>query len=443
MEGIDHVTLAYKKVYEEWCELRNWEWGPYFRSNNPEKFVELTNYLIQGLDASEIQESNISVPSPWHAAFLLSFVQHQAIENKSNHLLFRGHADSAWSLMPSIDRPYSHPFDMQKRIVESVVFTELLSNLHTDLYMMGAPGSGLNFTLSLPPEAYFAVTQHYGVATHLLDFTADPNVAVFFATRYSEIPSSRESTVYCVCLDQTNSSFEKLSLKLVPPYFHRPYLQKGVFLESSAPSDVQDSFNAEITIKFPYREENTDFKVIRGCQVDLLPHSGEIDILKKLLEGVYERFLIESMETGAENGLNSVEFLAAFARKIAGENEDVLKTLYKEHVRHPFKFFSTFVAELEEMFYWLCYFTQDGEQSGIGLNEQVLALIVRDNIEIMKFFVRIYRFELDEVQHEVPVDKAKRQWMEYLIVKIKDLILENGQDPDEVRSMDSFFGVSS
>jgi hypothetical protein len=58
--------------------------------------------------------------------------------------------------------------------------------------------SGLE-NIASEPDAPFAIAQHYGIATHLIDFTTDPGIAGFFACDSKQPPESgSESCIYCL-----------------------------------------------------------------------------------------------------------------------------------------------------------------------------------------------------------------------------------------------------
>ena len=80
--------------------------------------------------------------------------------------LFRGQANADWDLIPSIERPAQ--LSISEREQETSRFIDAL--------LKSFPRYN-----SLPEIELFAIAQHYGFSTHLLDYTTDPRVAAFFA----------------------------------------------------------------------------------------------------------------------------------------------------------------------------------------------------------------------------------------------------------------------
>lgn len=88
----------------------------------------------------------------------------------------------------------------------------------------------------------FAIIQHYGIATHYIDFTTDPAVAGFFAADTTTPPSDGQSCIYCLNTDDLmelwdvlrNLDFRKeASIELVEinvDNLWRLQAQRGVFL---------------------------------------------------------------------------------------------------------------------------------------------------------------------------------------------------------------------
>ncbi|MGJ8672499.1 FRG domain-containing protein [Rubritalea sp.] len=428
----------YREIYEEWCSLKNWEYGPVFSSSYPERFEQLTKQLTQQLDLNnEIwKENHVHLPSPWHASFFLSLLQNTSISSKTTHFLFRGHSDSSWRLTPTIDRHPKKTFERFMGTLEYIILNELLANLHMDLTMLGGRNNNLNFSITLPREAYSAVCQHYGSATPLLDFTADPSTAVFFATQRKTSKGSKNSRVFVVRLDGAADNPNKFHLKLVPPFFNRPYLQKGVFIESQEEDDVAESFTPDLTVDFPYSDINQEFSVIRGNKIDLLPELDSMNILKKLAKKGAAEFVADNL--GENVGY---EQMLDFSFQYAKANDDTLTPLFKDHIKDPFKYFFAFIEEIEDMLYWLCYHV--GPKNGkneIGVNLNVLELIIKDNPEIMNFVSQMYSFYMLTPGIYQSLEPDKKEWITAINSNIRIYLSKHGHDPDQKVDFESCFG---
>ncbi len=105
-------------------------------------------------------------------------------EKPTRETLYRGHADSAWQLIPSAFRP-------GKKGISSRAI------LHRWARVAG------RFASPLPRNdiEWLVLAQHYGIPTMLLDWTESPLVALFFACL------GEEQTDGCVWQVRTSSAF--------------------------------------------------------------------------------------------------------------------------------------------------------------------------------------------------------------------------------------------
>lgn len=89
-------------------------------------------------------------------------------------ILYRGHADKSYKLLPSIARGRKFPVDYtildQERNLIELAKMQLPSVFHRDLL----------------PVDLLALLQHYGIPTRLLDVTSNPLVALYFACAKNE-----------------------------------------------------------------------------------------------------------------------------------------------------------------------------------------------------------------------------------------------------------------
>ncbi|SDW25740.1 FRG domain-containing protein [Thiocapsa roseopersicina] len=90
-----------------------------------------------------------------------------------NHYVYRGHANAQWKLESSLERVIGKDWSGESaNKFEEFSLTEFQSKFHLYDHENIQPFSKL---------AWLSIMQHYGVPTRLLDFTASPYVALYFA----------------------------------------------------------------------------------------------------------------------------------------------------------------------------------------------------------------------------------------------------------------------
>lgn len=163
-------------------------------------------------------------PTAWHAAAWLRNVAHQAATEpitqeddsvvSNGCLLFRGQRDSRWNLKSALERSE----DPGNHMAAAVLFARIMS---THWLYEEVPST-------FDETVHIGTAQHYGVIkTPLMDFTADPATALFFATHGAE--DRDEAVVYLLPIHPALD--RGLLVYLAPPWVQRIYRQRGVFID--------------------------------------------------------------------------------------------------------------------------------------------------------------------------------------------------------------------
>lgn len=259
-----------KSLYKEICTTKGYRLGPFLLLDESarRKVDKLRPSLLRILSEIEVSGKRlVHAPSPWHAALMMmvqieysTALYEQPIEKNGKigiltskqRPLFRGQGDSAWDLIPKKERPNVNKV-LEARAVEA--FCAILARLFRSA------------DLPTPPTlVYIATAQHYGLATHLLDFTADPSLAVYFAAHGYKVCEEQEAVVFLLPLIDALKHGAKIILP--PPFVERLYIQRGVFIEGPGHA-VNSIRNLCWEISFPL---DPSFEVIREKGiVDILP----------------------------------------------------------------------------------------------------------------------------------------------------------------------------
>lgn len=163
--------------------------------------------------------------------------------------LFRGQT-KCWPLMSSLARKKDNEREKEKAKLER--FAEWIHSQG----IIGDPNTNYH--------SFFAIAQHYGIATNYIDFTTDPEVAGFFASNGKWIRKETLSCIICINSKREEVLFEILrksrSSWKVPeivnidvPNLWRLEAQKGVFLYSPL-TDIQKWLKS-FRIIFPYKKD--------------------------------------------------------------------------------------------------------------------------------------------------------------------------------------------
>jgi len=220
-------------------------------SSEPAELQELGRRVaaaVQRLDSHTYR-----APSPWHAAAYLLDVcfligcgvsaemtrgLQAPYEGSQGTPVFRGQATAAWEVRAGI---YREPLDPDDWIALNI-YTDAVASLFRD-----------DESRMLGRYAHLAEAQHYGLRTHLLDFTADPRVAVYFACRDREIPDGVEAAVYFAPMNLLAGIGG--AVVLPPPWVRRLYAQRGLFVDAAKLPNERNLGQGCLRMLFPRSAE--------------------------------------------------------------------------------------------------------------------------------------------------------------------------------------------
>jgi hypothetical protein len=110
--------------------------------------------------------------------------------------IWRGQRSTAWSLSSSLDRL----FDKLNLLTAGPLVLERLSAEHLESFKYAARGRRGTNPAALSENDWWALGQHFGLATPLLDWTRSPFAAAYFA--FEELTSNRDDHRVVYALDQ-------------------------------------------------------------------------------------------------------------------------------------------------------------------------------------------------------------------------------------------------
>lgn len=110
--------------------------------------------------------------------------------------LYRGHQDSDWMLESTFDRYYRMTLEsLDEELRPKQMYKEYLNN-HLGNFKKNSIGRRIHPNKKLKDEEWWALGQHYGLNTPLLDWSNSPYIALYFALNEPMAPVSKKRTLW-------------------------------------------------------------------------------------------------------------------------------------------------------------------------------------------------------------------------------------------------------
>ena len=180
--------------------------------------------------------------------YFQDFFAQELLDTKN--YVFRGQSDETWKLEPSIHRILKH-------IGKTEYKSKIKFHLENFKYSLRGRVSNLKDIITDNNELW-AIGQHHGLHTPLLDFTFSPYVAAYFA--FVEVnKETKYRIIYCLSQYAINKQIDDELNIYRPVSDHNPRLlnQSGLFVRFDTELDIEALF------KIKYREKETMAKLYK------------------------------------------------------------------------------------------------------------------------------------------------------------------------------------
>lgn len=381
------MTINSAKYYYEKFHLINPpRLGPYY---NPQKITKEQCQQLEILHKTywpniqqeidqlknDSRDGEISVPSPWHAWALLTASHLKLLEINSNQWnvpanfvvpAYRGHESTDYKPIPSLYRP-------------NIDRTHQINCLDAFSFIFNQKFLWRNLGISPPPDSAKATAQHYGIKTDLLDITADPAIAVYFASSANN--KKQDETAAVLVFDLARLLDSNVKLILPPPIVERLYIQRGTFLQLSE-ERVTSIGKESFKITFP---PDPTFQLIEnGKQKNILLSD---DWFQKVLDWSNKWVALKKPLPSTQTEIN-----------------DLLTTVF-EDIGHPnftqcnpSIFLAHWIDQFEDMIYWYAIRINGDSE---GLLSGACENIAKNNPELVRLAINTYNSQASGDQTKV------------------------------------------
>ena len=362
-------TETAKSLYRDICSVGGFRFGPHLSVDDTarRKLDSLRPSLLKTLSEIEIAGNRLSrAPSPWHAALAgivalqysltpeghpLKHGDETVIMSSKQSFVFRGQGDKNCDLIPKLER----------KEIDNVFEARAL-----DAFCASLDRLFKSADIPTPPaKALAATAQHYGIATHLLDFTADPSVAVWFGAHAPRRRKDQEAVIFLLPLIEGLNRGAKIILP--PPFVKRLYVQRGLFIEPAGGTG-STLRQACTEICFPL---DSSFKVIR-----------EGKPIKLLLRDQWLEKCVEWAQKWAKAGKDFPKDPKVAESIYYEEFEEIGYPTYLRNGYEAMKQLALWVDFASEMLYWLGALVVYEDKEGLNLT--IMDTITRDNRSLVE-----------------------------------------------------------
>lgn len=164
----------------------NWEKIPVFNKESPEKsFVITADSRSERIPATRIE----------HWKHFADLLESPFFNREGTQFIFRGHRRFDWGLAPTLGR-----------VRKNEIIDKPLADKQLDYFRRAVRGrlSDSSLVHDGQEDELWAVGQHYGLMTPLLDWTYSPYVALFFAFQKADVKQEDENPYRAIyVLDKT------------------------------------------------------------------------------------------------------------------------------------------------------------------------------------------------------------------------------------------------